>query len=110
MVIEAHEEFIQHIERGSSKIRALSVITIVVSVTLAASYLYQLLLPYLSSTKMVTVNLVDPILETTELVLVLLTLLWLYVGVRDFIFTRRMARAIKEVRVLEREIEKRITG
>jgi len=109
MVLEAHEEFIQHIERGSSKIRTLSIITIAVAALLAISYLYQLSLPYFGI-KTVAINLADPVLEAVQLVLVVLTLLWLYVGVRDYMFTSRMTKAIKEARELEREIEKRITG
>ncbi len=109
-IIEAHEEFIQHIERGSSKIRGLSLVTIVVAAALFVSYAYQLLLPYAGGVTSVTVNLVDPVLQGAELALVALTLVWLYVGVRDYLFTKRMAKAIKEARTLEKDIEKRIKG
>lgn len=108
MVIEAHEEFIQHIEAGSAKIRVLSIITVVAAVALLASYLYQLSLPYLSGTQTVTVSLADPALQATELALVALMLVWLYVGVRDFRFTSKMANRIKEARAAERAEEKKL--
>ncbi len=110
MVLEAHEEFIQQIENGSSKIRALSSITIVVTLLLIASFLIQLALPYFSGTTTVAVNLADPALQAAELLLIALAAVWLYVGVRDYLFTRRMTKAIKQIRDLERELEKRITG
>jgi hypothetical protein len=34
----------------------------------------------------------------------------LYVGARDFLFTRRMGRAIGDIRALERDIEKQISA
>ncbi len=109
-IIEAHEEFIQHIEKGSSRIRSLSAVTMVVSAVLLVSYLYQLVLPYVSGTSSVTVNLGDPLLQATEVLLVLLSLLWLYVGASDYLFTRKMTKEIKEARALEKELERRITG
>ena len=109
-ILEAHEEFIQHIEKGSSKIRTLSVTTLVVAVLLAASYLYQIVLPYTTDTTTVTVNLLDPTLQLTEVVVLAIALAWLYVALRDYLFTTKLTRAIKEIRRQEREIEKRITG
>jgi hypothetical protein len=110
MVLEAHEEFIQQIESGSSKIRALSLIVMVVTVLLIASFLFQLALPYYSGTTTVAVNLLDPALQAAELSLVALAAVWFYVGIRDYFFTRRMTKAIREIRELERELEKKITG
>ena len=107
-LIETHEVFIQHIEAGRSKIMILSIITIFVSGLLAISYVYQLLLPYLSSTTMVTVNLLDPSLTAFELVLIVLALLWLYVGIRDYAFTLRLSRGIAQARALEAELQKKI--
>ncbi len=103
MVLEAHEEFIQHIERGSAKIRSLALTTIVVATLLLASYLYQIALPAISGVTTVQVNLSDPVLLATELILVALVVLWLYVALTDFLFTRRLAGQIKEVRRLEHE-------
>jgi len=109
-ILDAHEEFIQHIEKGSSKIRTLSVTTLVVGVLLVVSYLYQLVLPYTTGTTTVTVNLLDPTLQATEIVVLVIALAWLYVALRDYLFTTKLARAISDIRRQEREIEKRITG
>jgi len=109
-MLEAHEEFIQHIEKGSSKIRTLSVTTLVVAVLLVASYLYQLLLPYATGTTTVTVNLLDPTLQATEAIVLLIALAWLYVALRDYLFTTRLTHSIREIRRQERELEERITG
>jgi hypothetical protein len=106
--IETHEEFIQHIEAGRSKILVLSLMTIFVSGLLALSYVYQLLLPYVSSTTTVTVNLLDPSLMVFEAVLIILALLWLYVGIRDYVFTLKLSRGIAQARTLEAELQKRI--
>jgi len=109
-MLEAHEEFIQHIETGSSKIRTLSITTLVVAVLLAASYLYQLVLPYATDTTTVTVNLLDPTLQVTEVLVLAIALAWLYVALRDYFFTTKLIHSIKEIRKQEREIEKRISG
>jgi hypothetical protein len=104
MKIEAHEEFVQHIERGSSKIRALSLTTIVVAVLLIISYAYQIALPLIAGTTTVQVNLTDPSLVATEIVLLVLALVWLYVALKDYLFTRRLTGQIKEARRLEGEL------
>ncbi len=104
MNIEAHEEFVQHIERGSAKIRALSLTTIVVAVLLIISYAYQIVLPLTTGTTTVQVNLTDPSLVATEVVLLVLSLVWLYVALKDYTFTQRLSRQIKEARRLESEL------
>jgi hypothetical protein len=109
-MLEAHEEFIQHIETGSSKIRTLSVTTLVVAVLLVASYLYQLVLPYITNATTVTVDLLDPTLQVTEVVVLVIALAWFYVALRDYFFTTKLIHSIKEIRRQESEIEKRITG
>lgn len=109
MAIEIHEEFIQHIERGGTIIKVLSLVTIVVALLLVGSYIYELLLPYVTDITSVTVNLVDPTLQATELGVLILALIWLYVGLRDFLFTRKMDKAIREIRALEKAFEKRIS-
>ncbi|HME18685.1 MAG TPA: hypothetical protein VKF15_02985 [Nitrososphaerales archaeon] len=109
-MIETHEEFIQHIEGGSSMMRTLSAITIVVSFVLLLAYISQLLLPYATGVTSQTVSLVDPTLQVTEVAVSVLALLWLYVGIRDLLFSRRMRRAIKEIRALESDIEKQMAG
>ena len=108
--MEAHEEFIQHVEDGRSKIRLLSIITIVVSFLLTASYFYQLILPFVSSTKVVSVNLLDPVLLVTETLLLILGAAWLYVGIINYLFSTRMGRSIQKARAMEKEIEERMVG
>src|SRR4029077_5863006 len=108
MAIEAHEEFVQHIESGETKIRILSVISIIVAGFLIASYFSQLLLPYVSNTRVVTVNLLDPGLVLTQLIVLAVASAWLYVGVTDYLFARRLGKQVREIRAAEKELEKRI--
>jgi hypothetical protein len=106
--IEAHEDFLQHVEDGRSKIRLLSVITVVVAFLLAASYAYQLLLPLATGTKVVEVNLTDPALIASEVVFLILAGAWLYVGILNYLFSTRLGRSIQKARAMEREVERRI--
>jgi hypothetical protein len=105
---EAHEEFIQHVEDGRGKIRLLSIGIIVVGVFLSVSYSYQILLPFLSGTKIVTVNLADPSLIIAELLILGLSVVCLYVGVANYLFSSQLGRSIQKVRTLEKSIEERI--
>ncbi len=106
--IEAHEEFLQHIERGEKVIKTLALMTIFVAAFLSASYVSQLvLLPFVLGVKTQTVDLVDPGLMATEVVVLALTLAWLYVGVRDYLFVRRLARQVKEIRSAEANVAKK---
>jgi hypothetical protein len=109
-MIEAHEEFVQHVETGSARVRTLSVVTILVAGLLLVSYAYQLALPYATGTTSVTISLTDPALQAVELVIAVLTVLWLYVGMSDFVFTGRMTKAIGEARSAEKDIERRLTA
>ena len=104
-ILDAHEDFVQHIESGQSRIRSLSIITIAVAFLLLASYFYQILTPFTTKTTTVTVNLLDPTLLGLEAVLILITFAWLYVGVVNYLFASRLGRQIKEARAKEREIE-----
>jgi hypothetical protein len=111
MTNEVQEAFIQHIEQGSSTIKLLAVITVVVTGFLTLSYASQLiLLPYVLHITSQTVNLLDPGLMATEVVLLAIVLLWLYVGVRDLIFVSRLSKQIEEIRKLQRQIEDRISA
>ncbi len=107
-IIEAHGEFVQHIESGQTRIRALSIITIAVAFLLLASYFDQLLTPFFTGTKTVTVNLLDPTLIALEVILILVTFAWLYVGIVNYLFASRLGRQIKEARAGEKEIEARV--
>ena len=107
-ILDAHEEFVQHIETGQARIKFLSIITIAVAFLLLASYFDQVLTPFTTSTKVVTVNLLDPTLIALELVLILVTFAWLYVGVVNYLFASRLGKQIKEARAKEKEIEGRL--
>ena len=108
-ILDAHEDFVQHIESGQSRIRSLSIITIAVAFLLLASYFYQILTPFTTKTTTVTVNLLDPTLIGLEAVLILVTFAWLYVGVVNYLFASRIRRQIKEARAKEKEIEGRLS-
>jgi type III secretory pathway component EscU len=110
MAIEAHEEFVQHIENGEFRIRVLSIISVIVAGFLIASYFSQLLLPYVSDTRVVTVNLLDPGLVLTQLVVLAVASAWLYVGITDYLFARRLGKQVREIRAAEKELEKKIMG
>lgn len=107
-IIDAHQELVMHIEQTAGKIRALSIVTVVVAAVLALSYISQLALP-LTGTTTVTVNLADPANILTELVILALALIWLYVGLQDLRFSSRMKREIKQARSREKEIQDRIS-
>jgi hypothetical protein len=109
-VLEIHEEFLQHVEAGSAKIKTLSLVTIVVAGLLAVSYVYQMASAYLSNVKVVAVDLTDPALIAVELVLTALALVWLYVGLRDYIFVTKLARSVGRARLLEKQIEREISS
>ncbi len=105
--MEAHQELVARIEQSLSRIRALSLATVVVALILAASYASQLVLP-LYGVKTVTVNLTDPANEALELVVLALSMVWLYVGVTNILFLRRVGPRIASARLRERELENRI--
>jgi len=107
-IIGAHQELVSHIEQGAGRIRVLSMVTVVVAAFLAISYIYQLALP-LTGTTSVTVNLADPANVAVELVVLVLALVWLYVGVGDLRFSSRLHREIGKAREKEGEIAGRIS-
>ena len=109
-VIEAHEEFKQQIEAGASKVRILGIITMGVTLLLIISYLYQLILPYSSGTRYVQVDLLDPTLAATQILLIVLVGAWFYVGVTNYLFATRMQKRVREIRAGETELEKRVFG
>ncbi|MBI3841390.1 MAG: hypothetical protein HY297_05510 [Thaumarchaeota archaeon] len=108
-IMEAHQEFVAHIEGGASRMRVLSAVTVAVSAVLALSYLSQLLLPLLG-TRSVTVNLGDPGVQAGELAVLAVALAWLYVGLRDLRFSSRMKKEILAARAREKEMQDRIIG
>ena len=108
-ILEAHQELVERMERSASRIRALSVVTIAVAFVLSASYVSQLLLP-VTGTRSVTVDLTDPAIQASELVVLALALVWLYVGVRDLRFSSRVRSQIRRARSKEGEIRQRISA
>lgn len=108
MIVEAHEEFIQHIEAGQTRIRSLSVITLVVAIFLGASYATQIVYPYVFGQSVVTVNLRDPSLLILEFAALLLTFAWIFVGATDYLFATRLGRMIKAARTAEGEIQRKL--
>jgi len=107
-ILESHEEFIQHIENGQARIRTLAIITVIVAFILISSYGSQLLLPYTGGSRYQTVDLLNPALIGLQVVLILLTAAWLYVGVVNYLFASRLGKQIKEARAKEKEIEGRL--
>jgi hypothetical protein len=107
-ILDAHEEFVQHIESGQARIRVLSIITIVVAFLLLASYFYQVVSPFTTGTTVVTVNLLDPTLLALEAILIVVTFAWLYIGVANYLFASRLGRQVREARAKESEIGRRL--
>jgi hypothetical protein len=56
----------------------------------------------------VTVNLLDPGLLALEVVGIVLTFAWIFVGVTNFLFATRLGRMVKAARAGERELEKKL--
>ncbi len=101
-MIELQEQFIQHMERGGRKIRTLALIATVAGAYFAVNYFLQLVvLPYGLGITTQTVDLVDPGLVALGALSLAVSLLWLYAGVRDLMFGRRLARQIREIRDLQ---------
>lgn len=108
--IEAHEDFIEHVERGQSRLRNLSITTLAVTVVLGAAYFSQILTPFVTGQKVVEVNLLDPGLLILEVLILGLTFAWMYVAAVNYLFYSRLGRSIKEIRAKEAELLKQIEG
>jgi len=106
--IEAHEMFIEHVEAGRTKIRILSVATIITAFLLLASYLSQLLLPFTSGTRYVQLDLLDPVTVVIQVLLVGFIFIWLYIAFVDYFFVTRLGSLIEEGRMMEKQLEQRV--
>ena len=106
-IVEAHQELVRRIEQGTRRMRALSIVTVSVAAILAVSYISQLALP-LTGTLTVTVNLGDPGTVGVELIVLSLSLIWLFIGIQDLRFSWRMKAEISQARDKEDEIEGRL--
>jgi len=104
-IIELQEEFVQHVERGGRKITLLALIAVISGAYFALNYFLQLVvLPYGLGIKSQTVNLVDPALVAVGTVSLVISLLWLYAGLRDLMFGRRLEKRIRELRKLQAQV------
>jgi hypothetical protein len=108
MFIEAHEEFVQHIEAGQRRIRSLSIITFIVALFLSGSYVVEIVYPLVFGQSVVTVNLRDPALIVLEFVALFLTLAWIFVASMDYRFADGLGKRVKAARAAERELEKKL--
>jgi|SRR5208283_4095971 len=108
--IDAHEDFIQHIEKAQRMARALSITTLVVASILAASYFSQIVEPLATGQRYVQVDLLDPSLLVLEVIILGLACAWIYVGAVNYLFYTRLGRSIKEIRAKEAEMLKKIVG
>ena len=106
--IEAHEMFIEHVEAGRTRIRILSVATIITAFLLLASYLSQLLLPFTSGTRYVQLDLLDPATVVIQVLLVGFIFIWLYIAFVDYFFVTRLGSIIEEGRAMEKQLEQRL--
>ena len=103
-ILDAYQEMVSRIEQGAGRMRGLAALTVAVASLLSAAYLLQLALP-LTGAKSETVDLTDPALVAAEVLVLTLTLLWLYVGVSDLRFTSRMRGEIGAARAKERHLQ-----
>jgi hypothetical protein len=107
-IIELQEEFVQHMERGGRKIMVLALIAVVSGAYFALNYFLQLVvLPYGLGITSQTVDLVDPALVAVGTVSLVISLLWLYAGLRDLMFGRRLGKRIKELRELQAQVSRK---
>jgi len=106
-ILDAHQELVYRIEQGARRMRALAALTVAVAALLSVAYLLQLALP-LTGTTSETVSLTDPSLIATEVLVLALAMLWLYVGVSDFRFTSRMRGEIAVARGKERRLQEKV--
>ncbi len=97
-----NESLISQVERGSAKMRALSLGTAVVAALLTASYLYQIALG-VAGPRSVTVDLGDPVLLAFEAALTLLVAAWLGLSLKNYRFVTRLSREIRAARAEEEE-------
>jgi len=107
-ILDAHQELVSRIEQGAWRMRALAAVTVAVAALLSVAYVLQLALP-LTGTSSETVSLTDPTLVAAELLVLSLTLLWLYVGISDLRFTSRLRGEIALARAKERGLQDRMS-
>jgi len=83
----------------------LALIAVVSGAYFALNYFLQLVvLPYGLGITSQTVDLVDPALVAAGSVSLVISLLWLYAGLRDLMFGRRLEKRIRELRQLQAQV------
>jgi len=83
----------------------LALIAVVSGAYFALNYFLQLVvLPYGLGITSQTVDLVDPALVAAGTVSLVISLLWLYAGLRDLMFGRRLEKRIRELRQLQARV------
>jgi hypothetical protein len=107
-IVEAQADLARHVERGSARLRGLSIATVGVAGLLVVAYLSQIVYPFATGVTTVTVELTDPINLAVEVLVMALALLWVYVGLMDYLFSQRLASAIALARAEERKLEAKI--
>jgi hypothetical protein len=107
-IVEAQAELARHIEKGSARLRGLSIATVGVAGLLVIAYLSQIAYPFATGVTTVTVDLTDPLNLAVEALVLALALLWVYVGLTDYLFSKRLAAAVALARAEEKELEAKI--
>jgi hypothetical protein len=107
-LVEAHEEFAQHIEASHRRMRSLSILTVILGGFLGLSYAFQILYPFATGERVITVNLTDPILLALEAALLFATAALVLVAALDYQFATRQGRIVKGARAAEKELEKKL--
>ena len=108
-MIEAHEEWLRHMDATASRTRRLATITVVAAGLLTLAYAYQFVLS-LTGTPVVVVQVSDPVLIGFQGILLLLAVLWLYTGLGFFRFASGLKKRVAKAREEEVELERRIGG
>jgi len=106
--IELNYILVDRMEASASRVRLLSVITLVVAVLLLASYASQVILPFATGQTTATVNLLDPSLLVFEGLLIALTVAWIYVGAVNLLWSRRISKKIRELENFEDRLAARL--
>jgi hypothetical protein len=106
--IELNYILVDRMQTSASRVRLLSIITLVVAVLLLASYASQVILPFATGQTTATVNLLDPALLVFEGLLIVLTIAWIYVGAVNLLWSRRISKRIRELENFEDRLANRI--
>jgi hypothetical protein len=107
-LVEAREEFAQHIEGSHKGMRSLSIATVILGAFLSLSYAFQIVYPFATGREVITVNLTDPALLVLEVALLFVTAALVLVAALDYRFATRQGMIVKGARAAERELQKKL--